>query len=133
VSEVGQVGVDVEFNQQDIDIEGIAKRYFHSLEYDQIKLLPDSEKLKLFYRCWTAKEAVVKTKGAGLLHCLDNFAINFTDLTKEKILWLSEDLKDLAKWTINLFDPSAHYTATVACTVKESDVTFKDFMLYKPG
>lgn len=47
-------------------------------EKDQFKQLPDTEKLFSFYRCWTGKEAYIKSIGTGFHTPLDQLTVPLT-------------------------------------------------------
>jgi 4'-phosphopantetheinyl transferase len=61
----GAVGVDVE-EIRPLDALAIARRMFTPEEYRLLAALPDPERLPVFLRYWTRKEALVKMLGEGL-------------------------------------------------------------------
>lgn len=68
LSTVGEIGVDVEFVDRTIDLEGVARTAFHVEEVARVERANTvEERVDLFYRCWTRKEALVKADGRGLL------------------------------------------------------------------
>ena len=67
LSMIGEIGVDVEFVDRMIDLEGVARTAFHVEEVARVEranILED--RLDVFYRCWTRKEALAKADGRGL-------------------------------------------------------------------
>ena len=67
LSVVGEIGVDVEFVDQMIDLEGVARTAFHVDEVERVlRASTLEERLRVFYRCWTRKEALAKADGRGL-------------------------------------------------------------------
>jgi len=67
LSIVGEIGVDVEFIDETIDLEGVARTAFHVEEVERVLSASTlEERLRVFYRCWTRKEAVAKADGRGL-------------------------------------------------------------------
>ncbi len=71
-----QVGVDIEQMRPNVEILGIAKRFFSPKEYIELQQLPAEQRLDAFYRFWTLKEAYVKALGLGLAVGLDRFAVS---------------------------------------------------------
>jgi len=69
ISEKQELGVDVECLKT-LNYLALAKRFFHSLEFEQIKDQYD------FFKLWTYKEAFVKAIGMGLSFGLENFALD---------------------------------------------------------
>lgn len=55
-----EVGLDIQFSSEKISQDRVAKRYFHTREYDEYCNGID------FYDIWTRKEAVCKLYGVGI-------------------------------------------------------------------
>lgn len=64
------VGVDLELANRKVNINAIAKRYFHDLELNWLK--NEHQALKL----WVAKEACIKFYGTTIANNLGKFAFN---------------------------------------------------------
>jgi phosphopantetheine--protein transferase-like protein len=67
------VGVDVELIRPVPHMEGLIQRYFSPCEYAQWQSSPVQDRLDIFFRLWTGKEAVIKAVGRSLvsLRCFD--------------------------------------------------------------
>jgi 4'-phosphopantetheinyl transferase len=103
-----EIGVDVE-REREVDIAGLATRYFSPREREELLALPDAERLAAFFRCWTRKEAYVKARGEGLAIPLDAFTVSIgrqTDVT------LAAD--DAARWSLRALDVDPGYAAAIA-------------------
>ena len=61
-----KVGVDVERIRQDMELEGIARRYFSLHEVSELLALPPAQRETAFFNGWTRKEAYIKAQGLGL-------------------------------------------------------------------
>lgn len=87
------VGVDVEYNDPEIDLD-IAKNYFYNREYESIQKSdnPSNE----FFNYWVLKESYMKYTGLGFNLKLDSFEI----VIKDEIT-LKDDTDHLK---FNLFD-----------------------------
>lgn len=73
-SDSADIGVDVEIMNSQKPWLKLAKRYFHSCEYSQLKSMTEKEAVSLFFTLWTAKEAVCKAHGGRLWYFLaDNY------------------------------------------------------------
>lgn len=66
VSRAGRVGVDVERTDRRVALEDVARRVFRPAELDAILSAPEAERRDLFFRTWTAREALVKVTGEGM-------------------------------------------------------------------
>jgi 4'-phosphopantetheinyl transferase len=67
------VGVDTEFIRPIEDIDSLAQRLFTTGEQALVQAAPVDRKERVFYRCWTRKEAYIKAIGKGLSIPLDSF------------------------------------------------------------
>lgn len=76
-----EVGVDVEYNDPEIDLD-IAKHYFFNTEYESIMKseTPSDE----FFRYWVLKESYMKYTGLGFNLDLDEFEIVIDEEIKLK-------------------------------------------------
>ncbi len=68
------VGIDVERVAREVDIRGIASRYFTPGEAARIAAAGDGGR-ELFFKLWTAKEAMLKLSGAGLANGLSQAVV----------------------------------------------------------
>ena len=66
VSQMTELGVDMEQTREDIRANPIAKRYFHPREQTAIEEADKNARVPLFHRFWTLKEAAIKAWGIGL-------------------------------------------------------------------
>lgn len=64
----GALGVDIECGSDGLerDVEGIAAAHFAPRERAQLRAAPAPERLAVFLRLWTLKEALLKAAGTGL-------------------------------------------------------------------
>lgn len=60
------VGIDLEKIRAIDDLESLSHRFFSKNEHALLCALPASERLNVFFRYWTCKEAYLKATGAGL-------------------------------------------------------------------
>lgn len=70
------LGVDVERLRTDVEVEDLAARFFSSAEKHAIRALPEGERRRAFFHCWTRKESLLKAWGGGLLLPLDTFDVS---------------------------------------------------------
>ncbi len=75
ISELGEVGVDVEWSRKAVNCSGLANRFFSPEEAAVLSHLSWEEQLNLFLRFWTCKEAILKAIGVGLTLGLEKVVI----------------------------------------------------------
>ncbi len=69
-----EVGIDVEQVREVHELERIARRHFHPVEVEEV-MFAYEDRHRAFFRCWTAKEAVLKALGIGIAESLNCFRV----------------------------------------------------------
>jgi len=72
----GAVGCDVQIRQETLKPEIIAKRFFHSTEYEAFLSSAPEERERVFYRTWALKESCLKALGRGFRIAPTSFAVD---------------------------------------------------------
>ena len=109
---VAPVGADVERVRPLPELMQIAERFFSPLEFQALSALPEAERTPAFFRCWTRKEAIIKTTGEGLSCPLDEFDVSL-DATAQVVAMKAPAGKyDLFVYDLGLVDG---YIGAVAC------------------
>lgn len=61
-----EVGVDIEWIDPGVDVQAVAARHFSPGDRARLEeVKAEEERLRLFYRLWTAREAGLKARGYG--------------------------------------------------------------------
>lgn len=79
ISEIAQIGIDVENVTQERDFLAMARGFFASSESERLAATPEAELSRSFYAYWTLKEAYVKAKGIGLSMPLSSVSFDLSD------------------------------------------------------
>jgi 4'-phosphopantetheinyl transferase len=87
------------------DLEGLAKRFFSSREYEHLRLISPQEQQQIFFRYWTCKEAYLKATGDGLVQ-LEEIEISLTPNQPSQLL-VSGD------WNLRELTPAENFAAAV--------------------
>ena len=98
------VGVDIEFLGRRADLDLVAKGVLTAAERAALEQREGAERVGLFYRLWTCKEALIKAKGTGFSTPPQSFAVptaliegapsaSFT-FPGETVVWDVRDLGD---------------------------------------
>lgn len=109
-----EVGVDVEWVREDGAIAAVADRYFSRAERDALAALPEGERCRAFYACWTRKEAYVKARGEGLALPLDGFTVSSAPGEAPALLAVEGEPGEPARWTLRDVEAGEGYAAAVA-------------------
>ena len=65
VAKEGEVGVDIERLDAELDYAKLAERFFSATEKKCLQECPSWRRRRIFFRIWTRKEAWLKGKGGG--------------------------------------------------------------------
>ena len=101
-----QVGIDVERIRPVPDFEDIAARFFAPEEADELKGLPELDRPRGFFNCWTRKEAYVKAIGDGLSVPLTGFRVALRPGEDAQLLYLDGDAQAAQIWTLHHLTPA---------------------------
>lgn len=109
-----EVGVDIEYVRQDVEIESIAEHFFAPSEKAVIRALTGHQQRETFYRCWTRKEAFLKARGDGMTCPLDQFEVSVEPGSSAVLPSAHADSRESARWSMQDLAIDAGYVATVA-------------------
>jgi 4'-phosphopantetheinyl transferase len=95
---VGEIGIDVEAFQRDVEALEIATADFTAVEAAMIAAAGTrQEQISIFLRLWTRKEAVLKAAGGGLLD-----GLNSADVSRDPpgVVRLGKDAGGESRWLV---------------------------------
>jgi 4'-phosphopantetheinyl transferase len=107
------VGVDLEQMREDLADETVAARFFSQAENATLVSLPQIERTKAFFNCWTRKEAYVKAQGAGLTLPLDSFDVSLLPGAAAQLLAVHHDPQAITRWLMHTLEPASGYIGAV--------------------
>jgi 4'-phosphopantetheinyl transferase len=114
-----QIGVDVEQVRSDFDVEPLARRFFSAHEQLQLFDLPSAERVEVFFRCWTRKEAYVKATGDGLSLPLSQFDVSLEPGAANALIATRPDGAEAQRWLLCDLRTENGYTAAVCALGRE--------------
>ncbi len=115
VTRAGPVGVDLELIRSDFDCVGLARQSFSAAEQLTLARAPGAEQVRLFFRCWSFKEAYIKGRGGGLSIPLDAFDVPLgPDHAQQAVLARDSWSTDGAGWYLRELSLDPRFAAAVA-------------------
>jgi 4'-phosphopantetheinyl transferase len=117
-----EVGIDLEWIRADIEVGQIAKRFFSEREKATLLALPDDQKKRAFFACWTRKEAYVKARGEGLALLLDRFDVSFVDGQPAAVLVDRGSPTEVYRWSLRDLPVMPGYAAAIAVEGNEYEL-----------
>lgn len=123
LTEVGEIGVDLEHVRPEFAGDDIARRFFSSDEVARLTELPAKVRHEAFFNCWTRKEAFIKAKGMGLSLPLDQFDVTMAPDEPATLLRTRWDENEAARWSLKTIDLGPGYVAAVALASRDWQLT----------
>jgi 4'-phosphopantetheinyl transferase len=99
-----RIGVDVEIIRQDLDVDGISRRFFSPLEQQTLATMNEEDRYLAFFNCWTRKEAYVKAVGSGLSLPLRDFDVALLPHGPAALLETRPDPALASHWSMAALD-----------------------------
>lgn len=111
---VGEVPVGVDIEHIGPLHEGVAEAFFSADESRALAAMPREDRVHAFYRCWTAKEALLKALGVGLSLSGKSFTVGFETHEDLRLLYADWQDADVSTWRLAGFEPVPGFTGAVA-------------------
>lgn len=108
-----EVGVDIEQVHAQVDIEGIAARFFAPGEVQRLSQVAQADRREASFGCWTRKEAFLKALGEGIPDRLAAFEVS-VDPHRPALLHVDWDAAEVDRWDLESVQVDAGLVATLA-------------------
>ena len=122
-----EVGVDIEKIRVFPDMLGVVENNFTKPEQNKIISYSNNERLLLFYKFWTRKEAVLKAQGDGLLNGLDGVDVSGVEHQNFEIASVCVKM-GLENYFIKDLKAPPDFAAAVAFTKFPADIIVRQYV-----
>jgi 4'-phosphopantetheinyl transferase len=109
-----EVGLDVERIRPLSDMEQIANHFFCPEEASEVMSVPQTDRERAFFLCWTRKEAYIKATGEGLSAPLASFRVTVHPDVPPRFLYVQHNETEAKSWTLHDLQVAAGYAAALA-------------------
>lgn len=109
-----EVGVDVEYMREHLDVEALARHSFSPREVEVLCSLPIGQRRDAFFNCWTRKEAFIKAHGEGLSLGLNRFDVTLAPGEAAALRRFEVNPAELSLWQMCALGAEAGYKAALA-------------------
>lgn len=100
--------------------QDVADMFFSPAENEALDSLGEDGRAEGFYRCWTAKEAVLKALGSGLSISGKSFTVDFTGPAAPVLVEANWKDREMGDWQLAAFEPEAGFAGAVAARTSRS-------------
>ena len=109
-----EIGIDLEFIREGLEVEEIAGRFFSQREIAALRALPAGLRKCAFFLCWTRKEAYIKARGEGLSLPLDQFDVSLIPGEPAMLLDTRPDSNEARRWSLQELSVAPGYASALA-------------------
>ncbi len=127
VSKGTRVGVDVEFERTDVELEKLARRFFSDSDCERLLTLPEAEWMRAFYRCWTRKEAYIKAVGIGLSIGLSSFDVSLEEGHPAQLMATRPEAEEAKRWEMADIVMEKDYSAAMCWEKRDKRMNMQVF------
>src|SRR5262249_45876284 len=124
VAQGQEVGVDLEWMRDKVDVIKLAERFYTPSEYQEIAGRSGFDQRQQFYRYWVAKEAVLKRRGVGIV-ALRRWEIVTQDDASRAHADLSDRTALPQEWTIQWLACGSGWHGAVALLGKDWNLSIQ--------
>lgn len=127
-SNLGEVGIDIEFMREKVDFKNIIHRYFSKNEILDFNDLPEFQQKEAFFNGWSRKEAYIKAKGKGLSIPLNSFDVTIKPNDEVKIKEIREEiLKE--NWYLYNLNISPEYKSALVTSFPITNLNIQELVI----
>ncbi len=110
-----EVGVDLEYINDDMDYEQIAAQNFTRNEVHALRAIPSNAlRCQAFFRVWTRKEAFLKARGLGIAHDLATTDVPVIAATPTALSGTKAGSSTVFRWWLHDLPSTEDSVATLA-------------------
>jgi 4'-phosphopantetheinyl transferase len=121
-----RIGVDVECVDRQLDVLGLAQRFFTHNEHQELQNLTDIDSHKGFFAIWTLKEAFVKATGEGLYASLTDFEVTLA-AGKDGLVCCSAAMGYVSDWNLMRLSLEGGYAGALAVSHPSDSIKYFEF------
>jgi 4'-phosphopantetheinyl transferase len=108
------LGIDLEYQREELDFLGIAGRFFTPQELAEIQGEPElAAQREAFFRGWARKEAFLKARGDGLWLGLEQFQVSIDRAVPPRVVRTAWDEAEASRWTLHELEVAPGFAAAL--------------------
>ena len=114
VTQIDEVGIDLEGLRPISDLMAIAERYFTENEQSLIRSVPEQAAVETFFNFWVRKEAYAKAIGKGMNLAFNRIEVSLGSEESPRFLRFDAGQDDPLRWQLFALQMPATHVAAVA-------------------
>ena len=107
-----EVGIDIEFVDDGLDVLTTAKCIFSQTETSILEKLPSDLRTRAFFKAWTSKEAYLKALGKGFSDESRQFPVSIL-MDEQKFVFITNDGHRSRKWSLMSLPSGRNYSSAL--------------------
>jgi 4'-phosphopantetheinyl transferase len=127
-----EVGIDIEFIRNNLDVDQLSKSCFSPLELMELKSIPLSQRKEAFFCGWTRKEAYTKARGEGLF-TLDKFSVSLSRDKPTILLDVRADRNEPNRFSVYDLPVIEGYTSALVMEGHDNSISYFHWNEYVVG
>lgn len=122
-----ETGIDIEQVKREITYAQIAERFYSQKEIELLTSVPEQERVSLFFKIWTRKEAFIKATGDGVSFPLDKMeVVDIKEGAFAPVRVLCDHYSD-KQWFYRDISPSEGYVGALVASADTFKVICRQF------
>jgi 4'-phosphopantetheinyl transferase len=122
-----QLGIDIEYIDENIKAKEIAKNFFSNEEIKQLYALKDENLADGFFAIWSKKEAFIKAIGTGLTFPLESFDVSLAISEKKALTRLNNSFAEAKEWNLFSIETFKNFKAAIAYKGKAKEIHYFNY------
>ena len=124
ITNISEIGVDVEQYRINETTEDIARRFFSKDEVKSYLSLDLKQRQEGFFNCWTRKEAFIKAMGMGLSLSLQTFDVTLKPGEEVRLLNVRFKSENASNWILQDIRVDPGYAAAFALKAQNIEINY---------
>jgi len=129
VTDIAELGVDVEMIRPSAATLALAQRTFSPAEYSALAMLLPGRFVEAFFALWARKESFIKSMGLGLSMSLQDFDVSVEPDQRPRLIQIRVAGEEPSDWFMTEPPPLPGYRAALALRAAASQVDCRFFMV----
>ncbi len=117
------IGIDIERVRDDVSVEQISQKFYSHNEISALENIHKNNRVKLFFKYWTRKEALLKAIGKGLSFSMEQYDVSLMTGSVLSSVIVHGNNEECSCWYVKDLFPGHGYVAAIAVDCSECNIS----------